>query len=40
MATTDDPDTIILRLTEGTIVQDTGSETPRVLVFQPPRPAD
>lgn len=33
MATTDDPDTIILRLSEGTIVQDTGSETPRVLSF-------
>jgi lipopolysaccharide export system permease protein len=33
MATTDDPDTIILRLTQGTIVQDTGSETPRVLSF-------
>ncbi len=33
MATTDDPDTIILRLTEGTIVQDTGSATPRVLSF-------
>ncbi|MCK0127336.1 LPS export ABC transporter permease LptF [Erythrobacter sp. F6033] len=33
MATTDDPNTIILRLTEGTIVQDTGSETPRVLSF-------
>ena len=33
MATTDDPDTIILRLTEGTIVQDTGSESPRVLSF-------
>ena len=33
MATTDDPDTIILRLNEGTIVQDTGSETPRVLSF-------
>ena len=33
LATTDDPDTIILRLTEGTIVQDTGSETPRVLSF-------
>lgn len=33
MATSDDPDTIILRLTEGTIVQDTGSETPRVLSF-------
>ena len=38
LATSDDPDTIILRLTEGTIVQDTGmkdggSETPRVLSF-------
>ena len=33
MATTDNPDTIILRLTEGTIIQDTGSETPRVLSF-------
>lgn len=33
MATTDNPDTIILRLTEGIIVQDTGSETPRVLSF-------
>ncbi len=33
MATTDDPDTIILRLTEGTIIQDTGSATPRVLSF-------
>ncbi|TRD12773.1 LptF/LptG family permease [Erythrobacter insulae] len=33
MATTDDPNTIILRLSEGTIVQDTGSETPRVLSF-------
>ncbi|MBX7527763.1 LptF/LptG family permease [Qipengyuania vesicularis] len=33
LATTDDPDTIILRLTEGTIVQDTGSQTPRVLTF-------
>lgn len=33
MATSDDPDTIILRLTEGTIVQDTGSKTPRVLSF-------
>ena len=33
LATTDDPDTIILRLSEGTIVQDTGSETPRVLSF-------
>lgn len=33
MATSDDPDTIILRLNEGTIVQDTGSDTPRVLSF-------
>ncbi|MBY6218632.1 LptF/LptG family permease [Qipengyuania aquimaris] len=33
LATTDDPDTIILRLSEGTIVQDTGSQTPRVLTF-------
>ena len=33
LATTDSPDTIILRLTDGTIVQDTGSETPRVLSF-------
>ena len=33
LATTDDPNTIILRLTEGTIIQDTGSETPRVLSF-------
>ena len=33
LATTDDPDTIILRLTEGTIVQNTGSQTPRVLTF-------
>ncbi|MEP0390983.1 LptF/LptG family permease [Erythrobacter sp.] len=33
MATHDDPDTIILRLTEGTIVQDTGSGSPRVLSF-------
>ena len=33
MATSDDPDTIILRLTEGTIIQDTGSGTPRVLSF-------
>ncbi len=33
MATSDDPDTIILRLTEGTIIQDTGSQTPRVLSF-------
>ncbi|NVE95857.1 LPS export ABC transporter permease LptF [Altererythrobacter lutimaris] len=35
LATSDDPDTIILRLTDGTIVQDTGTEntTPRVLSF-------
>ena len=33
LATTDDPDTIILRLTDGTIVQDTGGQTPRVLTF-------
>lgn len=33
LATTDNPDTIILRLNDGTIVQDTGSETPRVLTF-------
>ena len=33
MATSDSPDTIILRLNEGTIVQDTGSATPRVLSF-------
>jgi len=35
LATTDDPNTIILRLSEGTIVQDTGDvgETPRVLSF-------
>ena len=33
LATTDSPDTIILRLTEGTIVQDTGNQTPRVLSF-------
>lgn len=33
LATTDDPNTIILRLEEGTIIQDTGSETPRVLSF-------
>ncbi|MFW2348928.1 LPS export ABC transporter permease LptF [Qipengyuania sp.] len=33
LATTDNPDTIILRLTDGTIVQDTGSQTPRVLTF-------
>ena len=38
LATRDNPDTIILRLTEGTIIQDTGSRTdggstPRVLSF-------
>lgn len=33
MATSDSPDTIILRLTDGTIVQDTGSRSPRVLSF-------
>ena len=33
LATTDSPDTIILRLTDGTIVQDTGIQTPRVLTF-------
>ncbi len=35
LATRDSPDTIILRLTDGTIVQDTGGEdaTPRVLSF-------
>lgn len=35
LATSDDPDTIILRLTDGTIVQDTGGEntSPRVLSF-------
>ncbi|WP_234026910.1 LPS export ABC transporter permease LptF [Erythrobacter sp. HKB08] len=35
LATSDSPDTIILRLTDGTIVQDTGGtdETPRVLTF-------
>ena len=33
LATSDSPDTIILRLTNGTIVQDTGSVTPRVLSF-------
>jgi len=33
LATTDSPDTIILRLMDGTIVQDTGSKTPRVLSF-------
>jgi lipopolysaccharide export system permease protein len=33
LATTDNPDTIILRLTEGTIIQESKSETPRVLSF-------
>ncbi|MDA9918617.1 LptF/LptG family permease, partial [Erythrobacter sp.] len=33
LATSDDPNTIILRLNEGTIIQDTGSDTPRVLSF-------
>lgn len=33
LATKDNPDTIILRLTDGTIVQDTGNSTPRVLSF-------
>jgi lipopolysaccharide export system permease protein len=33
LATRDNPDTIILRLTEGTIIQDTGGATPRVLSF-------
>jgi lipopolysaccharide export system permease protein len=33
LATNDSPDTIILRLTDGTIVQDTGTQTPRVLSF-------
>jgi lipopolysaccharide export system permease protein len=35
LATSDDPDTIILRLTDGTIVQDSGGTqtTPRVLSF-------
>nr|WP_041685257.1 LPS export ABC transporter permease LptF [Erythrobacter litoralis] len=33
LATTDSSDTIILRLTDGTIVQDTGNQTPRVLSF-------
>ncbi len=33
LATSDSPDTIILRLSEGTIIQDTGSSTPRVLSF-------
>jgi len=33
LATSDSPDTIILRLTNGTIVQETGNKTPRVLSF-------
>lgn len=33
LATSDSPDTIILRLSDGTIVQDTGTKTPRVLSF-------
>ncbi len=33
LATSDNPDTIILRLTDGTIVQDSASATPRVLSF-------
>ena len=33
LATSDSPDTIILRLTDGTIVQDTGGNTPRLLSF-------
>ena len=33
LATTDSPDTIILRLDDGTIVQDTGNQSPRVLAF-------
>lgn len=33
LATSDSKDTIILRLSDGTIVQDTGSKSPRVLSF-------
>lgn len=33
LATSDSPDTIILRLSDGTIVQDTGDKSPRVLSF-------
>jgi lipopolysaccharide export system permease protein len=33
LANRDNPDTIILRLTDGTIVQDTGNQSPRVLSF-------
>lgn len=33
LATSDSPDTIILRLSDGTIVQNTDGQTPRVLTF-------
>ncbi len=33
LGTEDNPDTIILRLNDGTIVQDMGTQTPRVLTF-------
>lgn len=33
LATTDNPNTIILRLVDGTIIQNTGNSTPRVLTF-------
>jgi lipopolysaccharide export system permease protein len=33
LATSDDPDTIIFRLVDGTIVQDDGGDAPRVLSF-------
>ena len=33
LSTSDDPDTIILRLSDGTIVQDPDGQTPRVLSF-------
>ena len=33
LATSDSPDTIILRLTDGTIIQDSRGEDPRVLTF-------
>src|SRR3546814_12664690 len=33
LATSDSKDPIILRLSDGTIVQDTGSKSPRVLSF-------
>src|SRR3546814_8215104 len=32
LATSDSPDTIILRLSDGTIVQDTGDKSPRVQI--------